>query len=157
MPPAPKSGHVDPECSGEQGIGLVMETCSVPGASSRLFLPSSPLFCRSGSVSRVTSSLSGGVWLLLPAFFLQSLPGTLRTRRPEVAQLVGQGWGGPSSQADAHPGLYVKSLLGCCWVIRKWGEGARLAWSPSRDLGGWRGDMDRASSPGLTHRDTSSR
>ena len=52
MPPAPKSGHVDPECSGEQEIGLVMETCSVPGASSRLFLPSSPLFCRSGSVSR---------------------------------------------------------------------------------------------------------
>ena len=69
MPPAAESGAVcGPECSGERGRGLIMETCSVPGAS----CPRLPVFCRGGSVSRVTNSLRGGVWLLLPAFFLQS-------------------------------------------------------------------------------------
>ena len=71
LPPLSQGPYVDPECSREQGTGLIMETCSVPGASSRLFFPSSPVFCRGGSVSRVTSSLSGGVWLLLPAFFFE--------------------------------------------------------------------------------------
>ena len=57
MPPAAESGAVcGPECSGERGRGLVMETCSVPGASS----PRLPVFCRGRSVSRVTSSLRGG-------------------------------------------------------------------------------------------------
>lgn len=105
LPPLSQGPYVDPECSREQGTGLIMETCSVPGASSRLFFPSSPVFCRGGSVSRVTSSLSGGVWLLLPAFFLQSLPGALRTRRPEVAQLVGQRQGGEDPLPRLRPTL----------------------------------------------------
>lgn len=81
-----------------------METFSMPGASS----PHLPVFCRGGSVSRVTSSLSGGSGCCC-LHSSCSLPGRLRTRRPEVAQLDGQQGGeDPLPRLSPTPGFLLR-------------------------------------------------
>lgn len=152
MPPAPVRGHMWTPSALGAGNRAGYGTCSVPGASSRAF-PRLPVLQEQVSLTW-EQLLGGGVWLLLPAFFLQSLPHILEPGGLRQAQPDGED---PLPQADAHPGLSVKTLLGCCWVIGKWGERV-LGW-PGPLPGTWEdgGDMDRASSPGLTHPDASSR
>ena len=96
------------------------------------FLPSSPSVLQ-GQVSLTCDQLpergGSGCCCLHSSC---SLPGRLRTGRPEVAQLDGQQGGeDPLSRLSPTPDFLLR-LLGCCWVIRKWGEVAGPAQSRSR-------------------------